>query len=354
MASTPSPLGVSLPLSVTQNPQSTLWASVQFCVSGTGWVLGHPPWGPTPSSRPRRAQPWLHRAALCGETQQSPNRPIACRIRRRRERPERRRVRRFCFRRIGRECAGRVPAAVCRAGTRRCTGPRTMDDRTMSPSCCCAAPTGPSRPTTGTAALRCTAEPKPQQPRACRRTPKQYAERGGKLALYEAAERLVPPAPRLTAPPPPPRARCPIPPNAAGTDGCAVGARRRRSPIQRAGRRRSTRTVTDALAARLAVHCCTRGLQCRVHLARAAAPIGSAKRACARKCSAVRRTARGDIQTRTTHDAGRVCLSADSADGLGLVLQAEQQRPAMGEVRPFAVHVGLHSGARRCGIVGKI
>jgi hypothetical protein len=52
MTSTPSPLGVSLPLSVTQNPQSTLWASVQFCVSGTGWVLGHPRGGPPPHPGP--------------------------------------------------------------------------------------------------------------------------------------------------------------------------------------------------------------------------------------------------------------------------------------------------------------
>jgi hypothetical protein len=56
------------------------------------------------------------------------------------------------------KCGGRVPAAVCRAGPRRCTLPRTMATPTRSPSCCCAAPTGPSRPTSGTAALRRTAE----------------------------------------------------------------------------------------------------------------------------------------------------------------------------------------------------
>ncbi len=57
--------------------------------------------GPTPSSRPRRAQARLHRAALGGVLRQSPNRPIARRIRRRRERPGRRRVRRLRLRRIG-------------------------------------------------------------------------------------------------------------------------------------------------------------------------------------------------------------------------------------------------------------
>ncbi len=72
--------------------------------------------------------------------------------------------------------AGRVPASVCRAGRRRCTWPRTMSNPTMSRcrigsclamaipqplrSCCCAAPTGPSRTTAGNAALRRTAEPK--------------------------------------------------------------------------------------------------------------------------------------------------------------------------------------------------
>ncbi len=49
------------------------------------------------------------------------------------------------------ECAGRVLAAVGRAGGRRCTGPRTMAIPHPSRSCCCAAPTGPSRTTsTGT------------------------------------------------------------------------------------------------------------------------------------------------------------------------------------------------------------
>jgi hypothetical protein len=88
------------------------------------------------------------------------------------------------------------------AGTRRCSGPRSMAIPTPSRSCCCAAPTGPSRTSAGTAALRRTAEPKPQQPRARRRTPKQEAEYFGGLAAYEAGESQVHPARRLTAPAP--------------------------------------------------------------------------------------------------------------------------------------------------------
>jgi hypothetical protein len=95
---------------------------VLFCVRVP---VGHwgTPKGPATAPRPRRAQSWRHRTARGGVPRQSPNRPIARRIRRRRERPGRRRVRRF---RCGEsaECAGRVPAAVCRAGTRRCTMPR--------------------------------------------------------------------------------------------------------------------------------------------------------------------------------------------------------------------------------------
>jgi hypothetical protein len=183
-----------------------------------------------------------------------------------------------------RECGGRVPAAVCRAVRRRCTKPRPMAHSTPSPSCCCAAPAGPSRPNTaGNAALRRTAEPKPQQPRACRWTPKQCANVYGRLARYEAAEWEVHSARRLPPPAHPPSALRPIPLRAAGADGSAVGARRRRSPIQRAGRRSPTQHshVTDALAARLVVHYCTRGSRCRAHRARAAAADGgSAKHCC--------------------------------------------------------------------------
>ncbi len=154
-----------------------------------------------------------------------------------------------CACRKSAEIAGRVPAAVCLAGGLRCTGPRSMAIPNPSRSSCCAAPTGPSRTATGIAALRCTAEPKPQQPRTRRAKPKRVAEANGKLAEYEAGERLVHLARRL--PPPPTPASRPVPPRAAGADGCAVGARRASG---HEGDQRSTRTVTGALAARLVVH----------------------------------------------------------------------------------------------------
>jgi hypothetical protein len=215
--------------------------------------------------------------------------------------------------------------------------PRAMAIPNPAQSCCCAAPMGPSRTNTGTAALRRTAEPTPQQPRERRRTPKQWAEYFGKLAEYEAGESEVHSARRLIAPPPP------RPPNAAGSDGCAVSARRRRSPIQRAERRRSTRTVTDALAARLVVHYCTGRSKCRAHRARAAAAIGGAKRARAR--SAVPCTMKGG-QARSARK--RTCRATQcefafpptQPTDLSLVSQAEQQRPAFDEVRP-------HRRARR-------
>ena len=102
------------------------------------------------------------------------------------------------------ECAGRVPAAVGRAGARRCTLPRNLASPHPSRSCCCAAPTGPSRTATGTAALRRTAETENRSSRARRDTPKQWAEEWGKLAAYEAGEREVHSARRLTAPTHPP------------------------------------------------------------------------------------------------------------------------------------------------------
>ena len=93
----------SLSLTVTQN-EHLVDPRGEPAVLCFGYRLGTgvPPWGPPPHTRPRRAQAWLDRAAPCGEARQSPNRPIARRIRRRRERPGRRRVRRLRLRRIGR------------------------------------------------------------------------------------------------------------------------------------------------------------------------------------------------------------------------------------------------------------
>jgi hypothetical protein len=171
--------------------------------------------GPTPSPRPRRAQRWRRRFALGGALRQSPNGPIAHRIRRRRERPELQRVRRFHFGIGG--VRRPSPRPACRAGPRRCTWPRSMADRRRSPSCSCAAPTGPSRTATGNAALRRTAD-RTVQPRACRYTPKQLAEEDGKLAercrkraQYKAAETQVHSARRLPTSPGLARHPCPRP-----------------------------------------------------------------------------------------------------------------------------------------------
>ena len=134
------------------------------------------------------------------------------------------------------ECAGRVPAAVGCAGTRRCTGPRTMAIPHASRSCCCAAPTGPSRPSMGTAALRRTAETENRSSRA-----RAGGRRGnGRESLGSSRHterergRCTPPA--ASRPPATPPASRPIPPRAA----CVVGVCRRRSPIQRGGRQQPT------------------------------------------------------------------------------------------------------------------
>ena len=190
-----------------------------FCVRVPVWVLGYPS-GPTPAPRPRRAQTWLHRAALGGVARQSPNRPIARRCRRRRERPGLPRVRRFRLRRIGREC----------------TMPRTIAIPMPSRSCCCAAPTGPSRPTTGNAALRRTAETENRSSRARAGTRRSDGRKtmGRSRPTRRERERCIPPA--ASRPPPTLPASRPIPPRAA----CAVGACRRRSPNQRGGRQQPT------------------------------------------------------------------------------------------------------------------
>ena len=139
------------------------------------------------------------------------------------------------------ECAGRVAAAVGRAGTRRCTGPRAMAILHPSRSCCCAAPTGPSRTSTGTAALRRTAETENRNSRAragSRRSDTRKwmgsSRMGSSRTTRRGRGRCTPPA-ASQSPPPHPASR-PIRPHAA----CAVGGCRRRSPIQRGGRQQPT------------------------------------------------------------------------------------------------------------------
>ncbi len=101
LARTPSPLGVLSAVNVYPK-RSTLGACELFCFFGYRFGYWGTPVGPTFRTLARREQAWLHRAAHCGALRQSPNRPIARRIRRRRERPERLRVRRFRLRQIGR------------------------------------------------------------------------------------------------------------------------------------------------------------------------------------------------------------------------------------------------------------
>ncbi len=110
----------------------------------------------------------------------------------------------------------RVAAAVCRAGTRRCTSPRTKAVLHPSRSSCCAAPTGPSRPTTGNAALRRTAETKNRNSRAragARRSNGRKGMGSSRSTKWERG-RCTPPAasqaphPSCLAPHPSPRCLC--------------------------------------------------------------------------------------------------------------------------------------------------
>jgi hypothetical protein len=115
------------------------------------------------------------------------------------------------------ECAGRVPAAVGRAGPRRCTWPRPVAIPHASRSCCCAAPTGPSRTATGNAALRRTAETETNlrsRARAGARRSKKRNGMGGSRHSKRERARCTPPAaslprhPSRLAPHPSPRCLC--------------------------------------------------------------------------------------------------------------------------------------------------
>ena len=234
----------SLSLTVTQTIVDPRGEPAVLC-SGTGWVLGYPrgahPRTPGPAVH-RRGMTALHWAARRGNRRIVRSLAASGAV----VNAQNRNGCAVCACGESAECAGRVAAAVGRAGRRRCTMPRSMAILHPSRSCGCAAPTGPSRPSTGNAALRRTAETETRkQPCARRDTPKRHAEDCGRLAQYAAGES------QGHSRPPPHR---PPPPLAAGADGCAVGARRRCSPSQLAGRRRSPRTVIDALAARFVLH----------------------------------------------------------------------------------------------------
>jgi hypothetical protein len=158
MASTPSPLGVpSIANGYPKRNHSR--PSGRACCFVLGYRLGTrvPPWGPPPHPGPavhsfgRTALHWaafygnrrIVRSLVASGADVNAQDRVGCAVS-------------ACGESA--ECAGPIPRR--RAGTRRCTMPRTMANPTMSPSCCCAAPTGPSGTTTCTAALRRTAEPK--------------------------------------------------------------------------------------------------------------------------------------------------------------------------------------------------
>jgi hypothetical protein len=168
MATSPSPREYSLPLTVTQN-EHIVDPRGEPAVLCFGYRLGTgvPPWGPPPHPGPavhRFGDTALHWAADCGTRRMirslvDANADVhardcdGCAV--------------CACGESADECAGRVAAAVGRAGGRRCTMPGSKAIRHPSRSCCCAAPTGPSRTTSsGNAALRRTAETENRSSRA--------------------------------------------------------------------------------------------------------------------------------------------------------------------------------------------
>jgi hypothetical protein len=290
LASAPSPLGVLSAVNVYPQ-RSTLGACVLFCVRVPVGYWGTP-MGPTPAPRPRRAQRWHDRAGLCGVQRQSPNRPIARRIRRRRERPDPRdRVRRFRFRRIG---GVRRPSPRRRLPCRRTPlylAAVNGHSESVAELLLHGADGAVQETNFG---YRCAAphsrtENRSSRARAGGRRSNTRGCLGSSRTTRRPRARCTPPA--ASQLPPTPLASHPLPPLLVPTDVPSVLAVcARRSSGQ--GGPHSTRIVTDTLAARLVVHHCTRGSECSSHLARAAALIGSAK--CARERRAVPRTARGD------------------------------------------------------------
>jgi hypothetical protein len=168
MATNPSPREYSLSLTVTQN-EHLVDPRGEPAVLRFGYRLGTraPPWGPPPHPGPAvHSDGWtaLHWAAARGNRRMirslvgadadvnAQNDYFGCAV--------------CACSESAVECAGRVAAAVCRAGPRRCTMPRPEAILHPSRSCCSAAPTGPSRTTTGNAALRRTAETEDRSSRA--------------------------------------------------------------------------------------------------------------------------------------------------------------------------------------------
>jgi hypothetical protein len=172
---------------------------VLFCFRVPVWGLGYPV-GPTPAPRPRRAQLWLDRAALCGGLRQSPNRPIADHIRRRRERPERPRVRRIRLRRIGVSAAAESAPPSAVQVDAAALGRKQWPFRIRRGAA--AARRRHGRPGQGHVTLRCAAQPNRNRNGRARagarrsdgRNLKGSAVRGGREA---GAFRPPPPAPAI-------------------------------------------------------------------------------------------------------------------------------------------------------------
>ena len=178
--------------------------------------------GPTPHPAPPcPAQRFGHRAAHGGALRQSPNRPITDRRQRRRERPGPRRVSLSGSATASGE-AESPPCAVQVHAAALCGGQWPIRrDRRAAPG-----RRRRGRPERQRVTSRCAAQPtETAQPRACRHTPKRWAELNRKLAQYEAAERQVH-EPAHT----PPQARQPRPPF-EHWHGCAK-ARQPRSPLR--------------------------------------------------------------------------------------------------------------------------
>ena len=116
---------------------------------------------------------------------------------------------------------GRPNHAVCRAGARRCTGPRRMAISKRSRSCSCAAPPW-SGTVGGNAAPSRTADRRRTPMRAGARRSNGRSNEGSSRSTRRRRRRCTQePARRLS---PPPRASYPIPPRPAYADGCAAGA----------------------------------------------------------------------------------------------------------------------------------
>jgi hypothetical protein len=230
MASTPSLPGVPFPLTVTQNENA---GEPAVLFSGTGWVPGYPRGGPPPHPGPavhRYGYTALHWAAVHGNRRivrllvdanadvnaQSDHGGCA--------------VSACGESAVSAAAESPPPSAVQGHAAARC---RVLWQNRRHRRAA-AARRRRGRPGRQRVPLRCAAQPnrnRNSRARAGARRSNTRKSVGSSRGTRRGRARFTPPA--ASQPPPTPR---PIPGRAAGADGCAVGARRRRSPIQRAGR----------------------------------------------------------------------------------------------------------------------